>query len=186
MTTPTNDAAVFIGETRQRRTARLLVVVATPTAAAVALVDFGLSARGAVAAFFLATLAVLSAVDISERRLPNAIVLPSATIVLVAQIALFPDRALEWVLASSGAFLALLLLALVHPAGMGMGDVKLGLLLGAGLGSEVSSALLVAFLAAGLAGVALIAKHGATARKATIPFGPFLAFGAAVVLLLGQ
>jgi leader peptidase (prepilin peptidase)/N-methyltransferase len=186
MTTSTNAAAVFVAEPRQRRPVHPLVVVATLPAAAVALLDFGFTPRGSVAAFFLATLAVLSVVDIRERRLPNAIVVPSAAFVLVAQMALFPDRAIEWVLASGGTFLALLLLALLYPAGMGMGDVKLGLLLGAGLGSAVPSALLVAFLAGGVAGVALIAKRGAAARKSTIPFGPFLAFGAAVVLLLAE
>ena len=159
-----------------------------PLAVALALLAvalLGFEPQTAVAVYFLSALVVLAAIDIEQRRLPNVIVLPSAALVLAAQIAIAPDRTLEWVAASVGTFLALLVLAVVYPGGMGMGDVKLGLLLGAGLGAAVLNALLIGFLAGGIAGIALIAVRGVGARKSTIPFGPFLAFGAAVALLLG-
>jgi leader peptidase (prepilin peptidase) / N-methyltransferase len=151
---------------------------------ALSVAHFGATGRAAVAAFFVAVLAVLSAVDIAERRLPNRIVLPAAAVVLTAQTVLFPDRALEWTLAAAGAALVLLVAALAHPAGLGMGDVKLALLLGAALGSAVMSAFLVAFFAAALYAVVLLARGGLAARRQTIPLGPFLALGAVTTLFL--
>jgi leader peptidase (prepilin peptidase)/N-methyltransferase len=149
-----------------------------------AFLRFGASGEFVVAAFFIATLCVLSAIDIAERRLPNRIVLPSAVAVLLAQIALAPDRALEWTLAALGAALVLLVLQLLYPAGLGMGDVKLALLLGAALGTAVISALLFGFLAAAVFALVLIARYGLVVRRRTIPLGPFLALGGIAVMLL--
>ncbi len=149
------------------------------------LARYGLSARGFIAAYTAAVLTALSAIDIERRVLPNRIVVPSAVLVLAAQIAFFPDRWLEWVLASLGAALFFLVAHLVYPAGLGMGDVKLALLLGAALGSSVVEALFIGSLAAAAWGVVLLARQGSDARKQAIPLGPFLAFGAVVTLLLG-
>lgn len=55
-----------------------------------------------------------------------------------------------------------------------MGDVKLALLLGAALGWGVLDALLIGFLCTFPAGLLLLVRDGMAARKATIPFGPFL------------
>jgi leader peptidase (prepilin peptidase)/N-methyltransferase len=140
--------------------------------------------QGLVVAFFAAVLVVLSVVDIRTRRLPNRIVLPAACVLLVAHIAIEPDRALEWVVGAVGAFAVCLALALAYPGGLGMGDVKLALLLGAALGWAVAAALVIGFVAAGLAGVVMIARNGWSARKATLPLGPFLAAGGLAVLLL--
>lgn len=151
----------------------------------VALARFGPEPRALVAAFVLSTLAVLSAIDLERRLLPNRIVLPATVLVLSAQTAFFPERAAEWVLASVGAALVLFLPLLVHPSGLGMGDVKLGLLLGAALGEAVVPALALGALSAVPVAVYLLIRRGPGARKAALPYGPFLAFGAAVVLLAG-
>ena len=98
---------------------------------------FGFSGRAVVGAFFACVLVLLSAIDLDRRLIPNVIVLPALAICLAAQIALYPDHALEWVLASFLAALALFLPLLVVPTGMGMGDVKLAALLGAVLGRSV-------------------------------------------------
>jgi leader peptidase (prepilin peptidase)/N-methyltransferase len=100
---------------------------------------FGLSADAAIASFFCGTLVVLSAIDIDRRIIPNNIVLPAAAIVLVANTVVHPS--FEWLAAGFGAALFLLLAALAYPRGMGMGDVKLALLLGAGVGRYVPIAL---------------------------------------------
>ena len=65
-----------------------------------------------------------------------------------------------------------------------MGDVKLALLLGAALGTNVLGAVLVGTFAAALFGAALVFRNGAAARKHALAFGPFLAFGGLVALLL--
>jgi leader peptidase (prepilin peptidase)/N-methyltransferase len=147
---------------------------------------FGVTPEAFVAAFFCAVLVVLSAIDFERHILPDKIVLPSAGIVLAAQLALYPDRWLEWILAPLGAALFLFAALLAYPKGMGMGDVKLCLLLGAMLGKLVLVALMIGMVAALVPAVVLLARHGSAARKMAIPFGPFLAFGAVVALFFGD
>jgi leader peptidase (prepilin peptidase)/N-methyltransferase len=145
---------------------------------------FGLSLKAAIAAFFCAVLVAVSAIDLEHRIIPNRIVLPATVVVLVANTA--RDLTPEWAIAGVGASGFLLAAALVYPAGMGMGDVKLALLMGAALGKTVSVALLAGMLAAMIPGLYLIARHGAKARKMGIPFGPFLAVGSVVALFWGH
>ena len=144
----------------------------------------GLDAHGIIGAGFVAVLVILAAIDIELRVIPNRIVLPAAAAVLMLQIAFFPDDALEWLAASLGAALFLLVPALVFPSGMGMGDVKLALLLGAMLGLDVIPAMLVGFLSLWPVAIYLIATQGWEARKEKVPLGPALAFGGILVLLL--
>jgi leader peptidase (prepilin peptidase)/N-methyltransferase len=143
-----------------------------------------LGAPGLIGAFTAAVLIVLSLIDLDSHRLPNRIVLPSAALVLAARLASTPEHWKAWIGASLGAFACFLVLALVYPAGLGMGDVKLALLLGAALGGAVLLALLVGTLAGGVAGVVVLARQGLGARRRALPFGPFLAFGAITILLL--
>ena len=102
---------------------------------------------------------------------------------LAAHLAIHPHHWLQWLVASFGAGLFFLVAQLAYPAGLGMGDVKLGLLLGAALGWSVLAALLLGTIAAGLVSAGLLFARGAEARKQSIPLGPFLAAGAIVVLL---
>ena len=76
----------------------------------------------------------------------------------------------------------LLLPSLFRRGAIGMGDVKVAALLGAALGAPVAMALAVGSLAAWPVALVLVVR-GASVRGATIPFGPFLAFGGAVMLL---
>jgi leader peptidase (prepilin peptidase)/N-methyltransferase len=69
---------------------------------------------------------------------------------------------------------------------MGLGDVKLAAVMGLFLGRNVAPALIVALLAGSIVGMAMIARHGAQARKQAIPFGPYLALGGVVALLAGD
>jgi leader peptidase (prepilin peptidase)/N-methyltransferase len=145
---------------------------------------FGLSGTAFVASFFCATLVVIAATDLSHRIVPNVIVLPATVVVLVAMTALHPG--VEWVLGAFGAFLFFLLAALAHPKGLGMGDVKLALLLGAMLGRTVPVGLMIGMLAALVPSIVLFARHGSAARKMKIPFAPFLGFGGVVGLFFGD
>lgn len=152
--------------------------------AAAVLGRYGLCAAGLIAAFTTAVLVVLSVIDAESHRLPNRIVLPSAALVLAARLVTAPEQWQAWVGASLGAFACFLLFALVAPAGLGMGDVKLMLLLGAALGGAVLPALLLGTLAGGVAGAVVLVREGRGARRKAIPYGPFLAFGAIAVMLL--
>jgi leader peptidase (prepilin peptidase)/N-methyltransferase len=138
----------------------------------------------AVALGFVAVLVVISAVDIRERIVPNRIVLPAAAAMLVARTAIHPSPV--WLAAGVGAALFLLVAALAKPGGMGMGDVKLALLLGFAVGPTVAIAIAVAFLAALVPSVAILVRHGARGRTMGIPFAPFLALGGVVALLVGS
>jgi leader peptidase (prepilin peptidase) / N-methyltransferase len=160
------------------------VELATAGLVAACFVAFGLSGEAFVASFFCVVLVVLSAIDLRHRIVPNRIVLPAALVVLVAQTALVPSP--EWALGALGAAGFLFAAALAYPAGMGMGDVKLALLLGAMLGRTVSVGLMVGMVAALAPSVLLLARHGSAARKMGIPFAPFLALGALVALFAGQ
>jgi prepilin signal peptidase PulO-like enzyme (type II secretory pathway) len=153
--------------------------------AAAMLVHFGLGAQGLIEAFTVAVLVWLSAIDLEQHLIPNRIVLPSAALVLVAQIAAFPEHALQWVACSFGAAAVMLVLALLSRGGLGMGDVKLALLIGAALGRLVMPAFLIGMIGSALVGAAMLVRRGRSARKQAIPLVPFLTFGTVVALLVG-
>ena len=145
---------------------------------------FGLTAEAAISAFFCAVLVAISAIDFEHRIIPNRIVLPATGVVLVANT--LRDVSPQWTLAALGASAFLLTAALIYPAGMGMGDVKLALLMGAALGKTVPVALMAGMVAAMIPSLVLFARHGSKARKMGIPFGPFLAIGSVVALFWGH
>jgi leader peptidase (prepilin peptidase)/N-methyltransferase len=178
MTQPASIAAALPERRRVALLAALALVLLAP-------VYFGVGVAGVVGAVFLASLALLTVKDLEERRIPNAIVLPATALVFAATAALHPDRALESGLAALAAAIFLLIPGLLAPGAVGMGDVKLALLLGAALGRGVVSALLLGCLAASAAGVVVLLRHGAGARKRALPFAPFLTLGAVAALALG-
>jgi leader peptidase (prepilin peptidase) / N-methyltransferase len=145
---------------------------------------FGVSFDALVASFACLCLVAISATDVRYRIVPNRIVVPAAAIVLVANTVLHPSP--EWVLGGFGAALFLLVAAVAYPKGMGMGDVKLALLLGAMTGRTVPAALMIGMLAALVPSAVLFARHGPAARRMAIPFAPFLALGGVVALFWGE
>jgi leader peptidase (prepilin peptidase)/N-methyltransferase len=144
----------------------------------------GPTVDAAVAAFFCAVLVAITATDLTHRIIPNRIVVPAAGVVLVAQTAIHPSPV--WAIAAVGASAFLFAAALAYPAGMGMGDVKLALLMGAALGKTVSVAMMAGMLFALAPSLYLLARHGQKARKMGIPFGPFLALGSVLALFAGH
>jgi leader peptidase (prepilin peptidase) / N-methyltransferase len=161
-----------------------VVELLTASLIAACVLVFGFTFEAAIAAFFCAVLVAVSVTDIERFIIPNRIVLPAAAIVLVAQTIRVPSP--EWAIAGLGAALFLLIAALAYPAGMGMGDVKLALLLGFELGRTVPIAMMIGMVGALVPSVILLARHGSAARKMRIPFGPFLAFGGIVALFVGD
>ena len=161
-----------------------VVELATALLVAGCVLALGLTWDAAVASLFCAALVAVSVTDLERRIIPNTIVLPAAAVVLVAQTVLQPS--VEWALAGLGASGFLLVAALAYPAGMGMGDVKLALLLGVMLGRVVPVALMVGMLTALVPAIVLLARHGQAGRKMGIPFGPFLALGGVVGLFAGE
>jgi leader peptidase (prepilin peptidase) / N-methyltransferase len=134
---------------------------------------------------FVAALIALAGIDYDHKLLPNKIVYPMAAYGLVATLLVDRDDLVENLIAGGGAFVFLLLAALAYPRGMGMGDVKLAGAMGLYLGLSIVPALLTAFLAGSIVGLAIIAREGAAGRKKAVPFGVFLALGGIVGVLAG-
>jgi len=136
---------------------------------------------------------LLAVVDFKVQRLPDVLTLPlaGAALALLAAVAMVPEHAGDWLTALLGA-LALgagyFVLFLINPNGMGFGDVKLALGLGAVLGwygwGAVVLGTFAGFLFGGLYGMGLVVVRRA-GRKTSIPFGPFLIAGAFVGTLIG-
>jgi len=79
----------------------------------------------------------------------------------------------------------MLIVHLIYPKGMGMGDVKLSLMIGAFLIKDVIAALFMGFLAGTIYGVFLIIVKKRKLKQA-IPFGPFISLGSIVSLFWGN
>lgn len=162
----------------------------------------GTDARAAISAvlvliaflYFAAISVALSAIDIEVHRLPNSIVIPSYAVgvVVLGAAALVGGEpiALARMAAGAGSMVVFyLILALLRPGGMGMGDVKLagvvGLFLGyLGWGPLVVGAF-AAFVLGGLFGVTLILTRRA-GRSSGVPFGPWMFAGAWIGVLFGD
>lgn len=154
--------------------------------AALALVAHEATGGAVIAAGFVAVLVVLAGIDLASRILPNRIVLPATVAVLAANIAVEPDRWAEWLFAGIGAAALLALPLVVVREGVGMGDIKMALLLGAGLGWAVVDALFYGAFAAAVYAIVLLLRHGHAARRMTFPFGPFLALGGIIAVFTGH
>ena len=147
-------------------------------------------AVAALVAPFLGIMLAAALIDLRHRIIPNRLIYPSVVVFAVAVVVVWafgvdvnPFRALLGLIAYGG---GLLIVALISPGGMGMGDVKLAALIGLVLG-----ALGWRYVAVAAAGGVLLGGVGAVvalvlgrSRKDAIPYGPFLAAGAVVSALL--
>lgn len=142
--------------------------------------------------------AVLSAIDVSVLRLPDAIVVPAYPVaaVLLAAATLFPPAGPDLDRAAGALASMVLVLVLywvlwrVYPAGLGFGDVKLSGLTGlyagwaAGLLGALAS-VFWAFAAFSLCGLALMVLRRLT-RQDPFPLGPFMFLATLATVLAGQ
>lgn len=135
---------------------------------------------------FVTMLVAVTLTDLEQRIIPNKVLLVASVLAVAIAAVGDPSSLPVRLIAAAGAGGALFLAALAYPGGMGLGDVKLAAAMGLFLGRNVIPALFVALLAGSLAGLLIIARHGAGARKRAIPFGPFLALGALAGLLAGD
>jgi leader peptidase (prepilin peptidase)/N-methyltransferase len=170
-------------ETGRPDVARIATIAVAAFLSLLGAIRYGVRAETVIVVFAICTLVVISRHDFERRIIPNRIVVPAWIAVLLAHLALYPHHWVEWLVGSFGAGLFFLAVVLAYPKGMGMGDVKLALLIGAALGYAVVSALFLGTLAAGIYAAVMLFKEGSSARKRAIPLGPFLAAGAITVLL---
>ncbi len=133
---------------------------------------------------FISALIALAVIDLEHRLLPNAIVGPAALAGLVLSILADPAGWWTYPLCAVAVAGALLGLALAYPSGMGMGDVKMGGMLGAFLGPYAALAVFLGALFGTIAGGLLMAT-GKVGRRSALPFGSFMALGALVSVFVG-
>ncbi len=135
---------------------------------------------------FTTMLAAVTLTDLEQRIIPNKVLLAGAIVGLAIIVPTDPGSLPERAIAAAAAAAVFFLAALAYPGGMGLGDVKLAAAMGLFLGRAVAPAILFALIAGSAVGLALIARHGSSARKMAIPFGPFLALGGVVAMLVGN
>jgi leader peptidase (prepilin peptidase)/N-methyltransferase len=169
----------------------LAPVLAPGTGALFALTAWRFGLTGELPAFLFLTSAgvLLTVIDVQHRLLPNRVVLPALGIGAVLLAA-----AGDWAaLLRAGAaavvlFAVFLLLALISPRSLGMGDVKLAALLGLYLG-WLGWGFVVVGAAAGFVVQAVMALGLLAARRiglrAELPFGPAMLLGAALAIAGG-
>ena len=129
-------------------------------------------------------LGVVTVSDLRTRLVPDVPMAVGLLLAVGVVTVSAPEELPERLAAGVGAGGFLLAAALIRPNGMGFGDVKLAAVLGVYLGFAVVEAMVVAFATGSLLGLALIARHGWSARARTIAFAPCLALGALASLAL--
>jgi prepilin signal peptidase PulO-like enzyme (type II secretory pathway) len=130
-------------------------------------------------------LVAITFIDVGHRIIPNTLVLPGTVVGLALWAAVDLHALPAHAAGAALGFVVFLVLALVSPGGMGLGDVKLALMLGAFLGLGVVVAIVSSFLLSLVPTLLIILLRGwRVGRKVTLPFGPFLAGGGVVALFL--
>jgi prepilin signal peptidase PulO-like enzyme (type II secretory pathway) len=134
----------------------------------------------------IAVLVQVTITDLEERRIKNLVTFPAAAAAVVIGLILHPSGVPAQLLAGAAAGAFLTLFAVVSRGGLGMGDAKLGVVLGLYLGRDVVLAMVVGLVASALFSLGVLAVRGVKAgRKTAIPLGPFLALGGVVAVLAG-
>lgn len=173
-----------LADTRARSPLAIACTVAVAVVVAVVQPSLPLAVLRGVLVLVLVPCAVI---DLELRIIPNRITYPAAAVALVLGLVLdsaHEPRRLLWMAIVAG---FLLLAALVHPAGMGMGDVKLLAVMGLFLGRPVVVALMLALVGSVLTGVVIASRRGVkAARKTAVPFGLYLAAGGVLATVFGD
>jgi len=146
---------------------------------------YGLSGKALVGAVLCPALVLLAAIDARHRLLPNAIILPATLAVGLIIAASAPGAFLSHLAAGAALGGFFFLFGVIFAGSIGMGDAKLGFLLGLALGAQTFGAAIIAFAGLLVAALYILATRGASARKDAIPFGPFLALGGILAFFLG-
>jgi leader peptidase (prepilin peptidase) / N-methyltransferase len=166
---------------------RYPIVEATTAALAVSVVLVKHSTHDvALGLALVAVLVPVALIDYDHRIIPNKLTLPAAIVAIGIGLATRPAGVPEQLISGAAAGGFLLVFALAYPRGMGMGDVKLAAVLGLFLGRSVAVAILSGVLIGAIVGGVVMARVGVSAgRKTAVPFGPFLALGGVIALLVG-
>ena len=170
----------------RKATSRPIVMLVSAIACGAAGLRFGATRELIPALVPAFALVGISSIDLRYRIIPDRITLPLAVAGLVLAAVLRPSDLPELLLAAFGAGFFLLVAALLSPSGMGMGDVKLALVLGLFVGSSVVIAIIIGLVGPVVPMLLLLPRYGMRVRKLHLALGPFLALGGMVALLFGD
>jgi leader peptidase (prepilin peptidase)/N-methyltransferase len=151
---------------------------------AAAAYEFGLSLRLLSALVLICALVALAGIDLEHRLLPNIIVGPVSLVGFALSVLENPENWWLYPISAFAVAAGLYALAIAYPGGMGMGDVKMGGMLGAFLGPYAGLAVLLGALCGALVGGTLMSL-GRMERGSALPFGVFMALGGIVALFVG-
>jgi leader peptidase (prepilin peptidase)/N-methyltransferase len=164
-----------------------LLEAVTGLLCALVVFEYGLDEDAILGLVLVLLLVPITLIDLDHRIIPNKLTLLGTVLAPLVLAFTAPDAIPEHLIAAAAAGGFFLLTVLAYPRGMGMGDVKLAFVLGLFLGRAVVPALFLAFLVGTLVGAVIMARKGAAeGRKTAVPFGPFLALGGVVALLVGD
>ena len=168
---PTGTPLLLVGATS------LVLIVASFS-------QFGLHGHALLGAVLCPALVLLAAIDAKHKLLPNEIILAATLAVGLIVAASTPGSFLWHLVAAAALGGFVFVFGTIFAGSLGMGDAKLGFLLGLALGAKVFGAALIAFAGLLVAALYVLATRGVAARKDAIPFGPFLALGGIVAYFL--
>jgi leader peptidase (prepilin peptidase)/N-methyltransferase len=163
---------------------RVTAVVVAGALIAVTFVAVHPPANAAAYAVVQVLLVAIATVDLEQRKIPNELVIALAVVAIVARAIAERSHLLGSAVSGLIVFAVALALANLARGGLGMGDVKLAAALGLVLGKVVLLALLVGSTAGAVAALAVLVRQGKAGRRTTIAYGPYLALGAALAILV--
>jgi leader peptidase (prepilin peptidase)/N-methyltransferase len=162
---------------------------------------FGLSSEFAITAFWGCVFLVIIFIDWEHKLILNKVTYPAAVVALIilavdsllndstllSNIVFLPEpNILSGVIGGAVGFAFFLIVFLINPRGMGMGDIKLACLIGLVTGFPlVIGALLIGIVIGGVVAVVLLSLK-IKGRKDVIPYGTFLGIGPIIMLLWGR
>jgi leader peptidase (prepilin peptidase)/N-methyltransferase len=162
---------------------------------------FGLSTEFVITAFYSCLFLVIIFIDWEQKLILNKVTGPAALVALVIlavdsfipgsalleNIGFWPETSiLSGLMAAAVGGVFFLLVFIVYPSGMGLGDVKLAALIGLTVGFPmVLVALFIGIIIGGLAAIILL-SFKLKGRKDVMPYGVFLGIGPIVTLLWGD
>ncbi len=155
---------------------------------------FGLTPEAIIFMLFCSAAVVITFIDLDFQIIPDVITLPGTVLALVTGSLVLPDvfdrtiplGPVNSIIGAALGFGLFYFIAVVSKGGMGGGDIKMMAMVGAVVGWKgVLLTTFVASLVGSVVGIGLMVFKGA-ARKAKVPFGPFLALGFVISILFGQ
>ena len=164
-----------------------IVEAVTGLLCAACVLRFGADRDVWIALVFVLLLVPITLIDLDLHIIPNVLTAIGAVAAVALVLAFDSGAFLGHLIAAVAAGGFFLVAALVYPAGMGIGDVKLAGVMGLFLGRAVAPAIFAALIAGTVVGAWIMARYGMQeGRKKGIPFGPWLAFGGIVGLFAGD